>query len=227
MLPSEFTRWTRLAALLAAAVGIGLLAVLPAQYGSLPVDLSLSMQAVVLYASAVAGPLLLAWGAFTFWDGTHRSLTTRRLLLALALSTAVIVFTQLRYWTLAVPGYGARAAFQPDVIPTDPYGTWPDLHVIPLALLVNPLVLGPVGIGFAMAATTLAKRGRSAALVPGTLATVGLLYVGAVVMYRVSYSVVLPLLAGVVFVPFLAGILLARRPTTGSPADRRASELPD
>lgn len=65
-------RRASLVGLLAVAAGLVPLAVLPAQYGSLPVGHSLSMQAVVLYACAVVGAGLVTWAVATAWTGTPR-----------------------------------------------------------------------------------------------------------------------------------------------------------
>lgn len=221
-------RRTDLTALLAIGTGVVLLAALPVQYGGPPVHLHLAEEALLLYASTVAGPLLLAWGVFAFRDGPHRSLTPRRLGLAFALSFGVLAIC---HWRMAVvapgPTPGDSLIGRPHLVPARAYAYWPDPTSSPVDFVLQHMdtsAIGPFAIGLAAVATARARHGRRVLLVAGALAGYPLVFVAATFRTRVGSGIALALLAGFGLVPLLVGFRFGRLPT--APEDD-ASESSD
>lgn len=171
-------RRTRLTSFLAVALGVVTLAALPAAYAGDPHSLPLVHQVLVLLASAAAGPLLIAWGVWTGWSGTARSLAPTRLLLAFALSVGLIGTLEWWLWVTAYqadpvsatsPGTATAVVGPPTTVL--PYGgvagpDRPALSPVGLVLetVVNPALLAYVAVGFAAVGSTARRHAKRAAV---------------------------------------------------------------
>lgn len=225
-------RRTRVAGLLAVSVGLPLLVVLPAQYETPPYHLRLSLQASFLYASTVAGPLLLTWGVYAFRRGTPRPLTTRRLSLALALSIAVLAICHWRMSVLATDLVGGISPPGPRFVRGHPYIPVADPLSSPLSFVIElwgPSAIGPAAVAFSIVATRLVEGYRRRALLLGLLATTVVLGLGFDVVHDVGARLVLPLFLGFALLPFVFGVRLTEgtapnrenRTATREPPDGR------
>lgn len=220
-------RRTRLASLAAVGAGLLLLGVLPSLYDGDPATLHLGYQATALFASTVAGPLLIVWGVSTGLSGSHRSLTGRRLLAAIGICIALYATLE---WYLPAPapppGIGDAVASRSappsyDLVPTEGVavdGLLPDLLVAVAAALEVPNHVGYAGPYFAFVGTTLATRGRR---IGGTAGVGGLflVWLPLVGIYVEEPLLLAPVFGAFVVAPLVAGNSLVARPAPETDSD--------
>ncbi|OVE83633.1 hypothetical protein B2G88_14470 [Natronolimnobius baerhuensis] len=130
---------------------------------SLPYGGIRSAHPFVVYTSAIAGPILLTWGAFAMRQQTRRPLTPRRSLLALLLSVLVSVAGIARYtyeWVQETPFVAGD---------TQPTTVDPSVSEIVLREVTGTQFIALTAVSAMIVGSVATRRGRRDAFVSALL----------------------------------------------------------
>lgn len=159
---------------------------------------------VIVYCSAIAGPVLLTWGAFAVRQRTRRPLTPRRTLLALLLSVLGSVAGVARYtheWVQATPF--VAGATQPTTVD-------PSVSEIVLREVTGTQFIALAAVSAMVVGSVAARRGWRDALV-STLLPIGFTALLLSDISEIGATVTTVLLTAVVaIVPFTIGYIATR-----------------